>query len=73
MSDLRLAWAVLCLLAEAADELIAAWLGTRTIRWHARRMAHWCRQVYRLALYGTPSDSRAIEPYVFDVELLEDR
>ncbi|MEV6982909.1 hypothetical protein AB0M95_16830 [Sphaerisporangium sp. NPDC051017] len=69
MNNLRLSWAVLCLLAAAADDLIAARLGIHTIRWHVRRMADWCRRV----VYGTPGDSRAIEPYVFDVELLEDR
>ncbi|MEU9884348.1 hypothetical protein [Sphaerisporangium sp. NPDC051011] len=73
MSNLRLSWAVLCLLAAATDDLIAARLGIYTIRWHARRVASWCRQVYLLAVYSTPSDYRAIEPYVFDVELLEDR
>lgn len=64
--------AVIVVLAQAADDLIASRLGTRPARWHARRLAHLARSVYLHAVYGTPSDSREVELHIYDVEIMED-
>lgn len=72
MNRLRDAWAVTVVLAAAADDLVTSWFGTRPIRWHARRLARMAREIYRLAVYGEPSDSVEVELKIYDPELLEE-
>lgn len=52
--------AVAVLLLDAADELIAARLGTRSIRRRLKDWADRAREAYRLALYGEVHDAEIV-------------
>lgn len=69
---LRGLWAVVCLVASAADHYVTAQLGYPPLAWCIRRVAGVLRGTYRLARFGPPSTCTDLAVVVYDGDIIEE-
>lgn len=65
-------WAVVRLVASAADHYVTARLGYPPLAWCARRVAGVLRVTYRLVRFGPPSTRTDLAVIVYDGDIIEE-